>query len=307
MPPSSHPLPPAQNVPSLPAMGVLLMIAVGILFLGAVGFAHSGTLEWLLMTSFYAAGPLIGAIHTGVQRWRWVKKRDEWALRMKALGLEFQQHVTTGDITPNRRLPLFSFGDPARQRADFLARGVVERREIVVMNYRYADWFRTPNGPRFLRSGIQTIALFPHVEDLPVFHLAPAENEWDTFAPHWVEELNVGRAVRFVDDCGDDPVLIRTEDELDVLRLFSKERIKRLGNLTGWTIESRDSRVVIYRHGEVMDTDELPYFVYRALDMVAVLTDFEETAARPTVGRDERVIPEAPRKWMDRLQRPRRG
>jgi hypothetical protein len=305
MPPSSRLLPPAQNVPSLPMLGVMVTMSMGIVSAGVLGVVFLGALEWLLMSLFYAAGPLFGVIHIGVQRWQWVRKRDEWALRMKALGLTFQPRVASSDVTPNRRLPLFSFGDPARQRADFLARGVVEGREIVVMNYRFADWFRTPKGQRLLRGDVQTIALFPHAQGLPVFHLAPAENDWNTLAPHWVEELNVGRVVRVVDHC-DDPALIRTEDELDVLRLFTNERLEQLGNLTGWTVESRDGRLLIYRQGEVMDTDELPYFVQRALDIALVLTDHEQTGAGPTAGRDERVLSEPPRKWIERLQKPRR-
>jgi hypothetical protein len=290
----------------------MLTIAVGMALAGIVVVALTGELLFFFYMLFYAAGPLYAGVHIGVQRWLWARKRDEWALRMKALGLEFRPRVTTRDVAPNRKLPLFSIGDPRRQRADFMARGVVEGQEIVVMNYRYADWFRTPKGQRFLRGAIQTIALFPHLEDLPDFHLAPAENDWNSLAPHWAEELNVGRVVRMVDGCDDDPLLIRTWDELVVMRLFDDERLERLGNLTGWNVESRDARVVIYRHGEVMSTDELPYFVQRALDIVGVLTDFDRKNGTPVALGDERILPgPPPRKWTERLRRtpkaPRRG
>jgi hypothetical protein len=288
-------------------VGLLLTVGIGILLLGVLGVVMTGELEIIFATFFYAAGAGIVSIKLFIEWRAWNLKREEWAVRMKALGLEFQLRVTTRDIKPYLDLPLFCFGDPGRQRADFLARGCVEGRDVVVMNYRYGGQFLTPKRRRILRAGIQTVALFPDVEGLPNFHLTPQEIEWNILAPDWVEEFEVGRVIRVADGYPDDPILIRSDDDLAAPLLFSPERLKRLGKLGGWTVECRDGQVAVYRHGEEMDTDELPYFVQRALDIVAVLTDREEAGARPSAGRDERVFAEPPRKWTERLQKRRRS
>jgi hypothetical protein len=306
MPPSSRLLPAARNQPSLWVVGLLLLLAMAIIMLGVLGVVIGGELSMFFLALFYGAGPLIVSIHLFMQWLAWSQKRQEWAVRMKALGLEFQPHVTTKDLAPFLDLPLFCIGDPKRQRADFLARGSIEGREVVVLNYRYADWFLTPKRRKFLRGGIQTVALFPHVEELPDFHLSPQENDWNLLAPHWVEDLRVGRVVCVTDSGDDDPALIRTEDELAVMRLFPAERLERLGNLSGWTIESYEGRLAIYRHGEVMDADEIPYFIQRALDVVAVMTDLDKASEPRDSSGDERVLPGPPRKWTERLRKPKR-
>jgi hypothetical protein len=305
MRPSSRLLPVSRSQPSLWVIGVLMTLGIGLLLHGVLIFVFTGDVALLSVGLIYSAGPLIGGIHTFIQWRTWKRQREEWILRMKALGLKFQQRVTTTDIEPFLNLPLFCFGESKLQRADFLARGSVEGREVVVMNYLYCGWFRTPRRRRIFRGGRQTIALFPHVEELPDFHLSPSDNEWNILAPDWVQLLRVGRVVCVANGYDDDPVLIRTEDDLAVVRLFSAERLQRLGNLTGWTVETWDGRMAIYRHWETMDSDEIPYFVQRALDIVAVLTDADGIGEVPAAGRDERILSgPPPRKWMKRLQKP---
>jgi hypothetical protein len=258
--------------PSSPlAIAVLMGLAVVALVGSAILFVVNPASDWFVFL-IYVVCPGIGASHMIFKRWRRRQHREEWIARAGALGLRYQERVTWTTLEPFLDLPLFRFGMRPLSRADSLAAGVFEGREVVLLHFAYQGQFLTWNGKTNYRRFIQTIALFSGLDELPDFHLTPEETEWDVLWPGWARALDVGRVVKVVGEC-DHPFFIRSTDERATARLFTAERLHNLGNLGGWTIESDGGNVAIYRHDEKMNADELPHFLHRALDIVRVLSE----------------------------------
>jgi hypothetical protein len=295
---SSRPLPTVSS--ELP-LGVIL--AVG-LVAGAVSvvvpiswlvLAPPGLRAgWLLMMLALGSWTLVNVAVSLLERYLKQRGRRRWQHRAFALGLlDYRERVRAADLDGFRALPLFRFGDPTKECACCLASGVLDARAVTVLQYRYAAWIPAAE-PHCGHA--QTVAVFPDVE-LPDFHLAAEENIWNAILHDWPPRLGLGRVVRVINGYSADPIHIRSEDEQGVARLFTSERIERLGELEGWVLECKGGCLAVYRHKKVMDEEMLPAFVHRAVDLVAVLTAKEEPApAGDPVSEHVRIAP------LDRIQ-----
>jgi hypothetical protein len=207
--------------------------------------------------------------------------------------------VAKADLQPFLDLPLFRFTDPNNIQADSLVRGVVEGQETMVMHLRSALVYPTLIGLRSYRGPVQTLAFFPDVEAMPDFHLAAQEHPWNAIAPDWPEELHLGPVVRVFNGYSLNPILIRGQDAQEVARLFPPDCERELGDLTGWTIECQSGNLLIYRSGEKMSMEDLPYFVNRTLELVSVLTRRDWLAQARAPGANVHVQTSLPRRGKD--------
>jgi hypothetical protein len=251
---------------------------------------------------------LAGGVVSLVERHRNKAQRQQWQRRAAAVGLtELRERVGQADLEPFLDLPLFRFGEQKHDRAGCLARGMVEGISLCVLTYRYAGWYRSRVGGKVFSGGTQTLALFQNCP-LPDFHLSPVGNDWDVMESGWDRALGLGPVVQQVNPFSLDRSLLRGPDETALRRLFSPERVRQLGELTGWTIECQGGRVVVYRHREVMTVDELAPFVHRAVDFIAILTAPQEPQ-RPGAASEKHVQPGPGHVWKEPTssQRPSDG
>jgi hypothetical protein len=221
---------------------------------------------------------------------REVFHRRQRAETARMLGLSFQPRVLNKDVQPLLDLPLFYFTRKGRYSAAYQMRGHFDGREVLVMDFAYTSSFPNRINVKVPRMGLQTIAWLEVGPAVPEFHLAPVENDWDDLDPSWPRTLDLGETVLRIDTEPRDPSVVRGHDEESVRRLFSSERIEALGNLGGWTVESQDGWVLIYRHRESLVVEDLPPFIRRVVDIAEVLSRHIAPAA-PT---DKRGIQTGP-------------
>jgi hypothetical protein len=260
-----------------------------------------------LMALLWIGFTLLGSVAAFVLHLHQRAQPERWIRRAAALGLtEVHERVGRADLDPFLGLPLFRFGDAPHDCARAIAIGTVEGVPLCVVEYSYGGWYSSRDGKTYFGGGTQTLALFRDCA-LPDFHLAPEENDWNVMRPGWDQALELGPAIRAVNPFSFNPFSfnrswLRGHDADALDRLFGPERVRNLGDLTGWTIECREGRAAVYRHGEVITVDDLAAFVLRAVDFLAVLTAAQEGGERRAGG--ERHVQQGQRRgWMA----PRRG
>lgn len=213
-------------------------------------------------------------------RYRYRREMTKWAKDSISHGLHFDEQVTEADIEPFLDSPLFRFGDANRDNAYSHTWGTIDGRPFSVLNYRYGGRFFNTEGKKTIRFFEQTVFLFPDA-GLPEFHLSPEDNDWNRLGRYWPSDLEVGKLVRIVNPLAEYPAALLAHDIDTVRRLFTRRRIRRLGTLSGWTIESLHGHLVIYYHADRREYADLPDFIKKAARFVEALCRPEVHVSEP--------------------------
>jgi hypothetical protein len=289
-------LPLTGSVPSPWLWGTLGGLGLGIPLVALVlAFPH---VEVALLTLWYSGIYLLtpGAFTA----WPWARERFRRARRAaaaRALGLGFRPRVCWADLEPFDRLPLFRFSQDGDYKAAYWMHGTFEGVPLRVFDLAFTAPFPHRVSVTTLRRSLQTVAVVWAGRDFPPFHLAPVDNDWDELDPEWPEALALGDEALEVDAYSRTPGLVRSREVEAARRLFSEARLRELGPLGGWTVESRGGWLLIYRHREVQSVEELPHFVSKVADLARVFTGPEaEAGPAPEDSASPEGICQAPRK-----------
>jgi hypothetical protein len=228
--------------------------------------------------------------------WLAARRRVRGLARLsKALGLSFTEEVPGRELRRYADLPLFRLtAGLAKGYADNRMEGTFEGRAVVVLEYYFEGDFvrRAGRRDRFRHKGRQPLVLIPGVA-LPDFVLYPRTCLWHETDPLWYQKLVLPWPTGAGDEHFRRRYELRGPDPEAVWRLFTDARTDYFLASPGWSVECSSGRLLIYREEETLSAQRLPALLYKALDVLAVLTEGPQREAAPPV-RSEQVQGEAP-------------
>ncbi len=190
--------------------------------------------------------------------WRAEKKRTE-AMRAgaAAMGFAFAEQADPGELGG---FPLFERGHS--RKAKNLLSGETAGRPVTVCDYQY-----TTGGGKNSHTYRQTIAVFPGlVAGEPDFELGPQ---------NFLHSIGKVFGYQDIDFDGDEEFskefLLRGEDEAGIRTLFSPSVRAAFRSYEGWSAQTRDGALLVFRSGKTCKPEEIPAFLAQALRLAAAM------------------------------------
>jgi len=187
------------------------------------------------------------------------QRREDLRTAAQAMGFSFEEDA---DLAAIGDFPLFA-RHGRRRRLTSASRGKIAGRAVLIGDYSYV--VSSGNSSRTVR---QTIVLFADpVRDLPDFDLSP-ENVLHRLAEVFgYQDIDFEQHEEF-----SKRYLLRGRDEEAIRRVFGTDALTLLGGQPGWSIQTRDGRLIVFRAGKTTRPAEIPAFAAEALRIAGAVS-----------------------------------
>ena len=189
----------------------------------------------------------IALVVRGIRREK--KRTEAMEQASQSLGFTFEP---VGDLDLLRAvadLPLFGRGHSRKVR--HVMTGRVGDHDLRMFDYKY-----TTGSGKNSRTWSQTVALLPVGRELPEFVLAPENLLHRVGQIFGYQDIDFEHHPEF-----SSRYLLRGPDETAIRAAFGPDRLALLEGERGWTIESRNGQLGIYRADKRVKPEELQTFV----------------------------------------------
>lgn len=177
------------------------------------------------------------------------KRTETLAYASQALGLAFEPVGDLGLLTAAADFPLFGQGHSRSVRN--VMTGRLEDVEVRLFDYRY-----TTGSGQHSHTHVQTVAVMPAASPLPDFVLAP-ENVFHRIGQLFgYQDIDFEAHPEFSSH-----YLLRGRDEDAIRAAFDPNRLAFLGGTRGWTIQSRNGQLAVFRADVRVKPEDLSTFL----------------------------------------------
>jgi hypothetical protein len=163
---------------------------------------------------------------------------------------------------PFRNFALFNRGGGAD--AFNVMRGQVGSREVLVMDYKY-----TTGSGKNRSTHTQTVVVFPQMASpLPKFELSPENFLSKIMQAFGYRDINFEEHPEF-----SRKYLLRGSDEEGIRAVFHQDLLDHFASHPGWSVESADGMLLVYRDSTTCDAKRLPEFIAECTRIAALFDE----------------------------------
>jgi hypothetical protein len=203
--------------------------------------------------------------------------RRLWALAAiaRSIGLWFSERLRQRDLEPFDSFVLFRMGETQEQEAaGNCMRGNFDGHEVFLLQYRCQGRIRSFSRRGSWYSPNQTVVILPNAQGLPDFHLSPSDSNRNDRVPGWAELFDAGSPVRLPRSFEEEYELLSHRGE-EARELFDRRVRDYFLDSPGWTVEAHRGQLMVFREQEVLDAEECPRLLLKAIDIQEVLCEAE--------------------------------